>query len=160
MGPSSYPTRKLHRLKDYDYSSPGAYFVTICTKERRMILSRIAVGTTIGIPPDIVLSPLGRIVDAAVRRIPEKYPSTELHQYVIMPNHIHLLLSISSEGGPALGRILQQMKGYVTKQWGQSVWQDKYYDHVIRDENDFLVRYQYILNNPAKWSEDEYYGAP
>ena len=160
MGPSSYPTRKLHRLKDYDYSSPGAYFVTICTKERRMILYRIAVGTTIGIPPDIVLSPLGRIVDAAVRRIPEKYPSTELHQYVIMPNHIHLLLSISSEGGPGLGRILQQMKGYVTKQWGQSVWQDKYYDHVIRDENDFLVRYQYILNNPAKWSEDEYYGAP
>ena len=159
MNSSLYPTRKQHRLKNYDYSTPGAYFVTICTEDRRPTLSRI-VGRTIGHPPDIVLSSLGEIVDAAIHQIHAKYPGVELHQYVIMPNHVHLLLSISSQTGPSLGRILQQMKGFVTKHWGQTVWQDKYYDHVIRDENDFQVKYQYICDNPIKWAEDEYFDAP
>ena len=159
MSAFSYPTRKPHRLKDYDYSTPGAYFVTICTKDRRPTLSRI-IGATIARPAEVVLSPLGEIVDAAVHQIHEKYPGTELHQYVIMPNHVHLLLSITSDAGPSLSKILQQMKGFVTKQWGQTVWQDKYYDHVIRDENDFLIKYQYVRDNPIKWAQDEYCADP
>ena len=77
-----------------------------------------------------------------------------------MPNHIHILLRLSSENGPSLGRIIQQMKGHVSKQIGKPIWQEKYYDHVIRDENDFLTKYKYICDNPAKWLEDEYYHHP
>ena len=74
-----------------------------------------------------------------------------------MPNHVHLLLQLSGDAAPALGRIIQQLKGTVSKQLGTSIWQDKYYDHVIRDENDFLIKYKYISDNPSKWAEDEYY---
>ena len=157
MNSSDYPRRKPHRLKNYDYSSPGVYFVTICTKDRRPVLSQIAAGTAIGRPPEVQLSALGAVVDAAIRQIPHRYRGVELDQYVIMPNHIHLFLRMTTESSTSLGRILQQMKGYVTKQWGQAVWQEKYYDHVVRDESDFLIKYHYICNNPAKWLEDEYY---
>ena len=154
---SPFPTRKPHRLDDYDYSTPGAYFVTICTKERRPVLSHIAVGTTIGRPPEVQLSTLGHVVEDAILQIPVRYEGTVLDQYVVMPNHVHLLLQITSPGGPKLGQIIQQLKGHVTKQWGKPVWQEKFYDHVIRDESDFLIKYQYISNNPAKLAEDEYF---
>ena len=61
--------------------------------------------------------------------------------------------------GPKLGRIIQHLKGFVTKQCGQAIWQDKYYDHVVRNEADYRTKYQYILDNPAKWAEDEYYSS-
>ena len=77
--------------------------------------------------------------------------------YVIMPNHVHLLVRFTENCCPKLGQIIQQLKGAVTKQCGTPIWQEKYYDHVIRDEADYMTKYQYIQNNPAKWLEDEYY---
>lgn len=157
---NTLPRRKPYRLSEYDYSSIGAYFVTICTKNRIPYLSEIAVGTSIARPPEVNLKPSGKIVDAAIQQIPAHYPGVQVDQYVIMPNHIHILLQLTEADCPRLERIIQQFKGYVTKQCGKSIWQDKYYDHVIRDENDYLTKYQYIENNPAKWAEDEYYSRP
>ena len=151
------PKRKPLRLQQYDYSTPGAYFVTFCVKDRRPVLSEIRSGASIARPPEIILTQAGAILDAAICQIPAHYPSVSVEQYVIMPNHVHLLLRISGEAAPSLGRVIQQLKGAVSKQLGQSLWQDKYYDHVIRDDSDFLVKYQYICDNPAKWAEDEYY---
>lgn len=147
---------KRMRLPAFDYSSKGAYFVTICTKDRRRILSGLSAEP---IPPsaDPVLTEIGKIVDSSIARVPTQYPGVFVDYYVIMPNHVHLLLRFTEEDSPKLGRIIQQLKGFVTTQCGHTIWQMKYYDHVIRDENDYLIKAQYIENNPAKWIEDEYY---
>lgn len=122
------PKRKPNRLKSYDYSMPGAYFVTICTKERKCILWE-TVGASIARPQDVILSHPGKIVDAAIRGIPKHYPAITVDKYVIMPNHIHLLLQIHGDqnGNPVstspVSIVIQQMKGYVTKQLGCSIWQ-------------------------------------
>ena len=154
---NTLPRRKPYRLKEYDYSSVGAYFVTICTENRIPCLSEIIVGTSIARPPELHLRPYGKIVEEALLQIPERYSGVFVDHSVIMPNHIHLLLRLTGGDCPRLERIIQQFKGYVTKQCGKSIWQNKYYDHVIRDRNDYLTKAQYILNNPAKWLEDEYY---
>ena len=152
-------TRKETRLKNYDYSSCGGYFLTICTQERRNYFW-CNVGATIGRPQNVELSPCGKIAEEAINKIPQIYPSIKVDRYVIMPDHIHLLLIIcADESGrpmvaPTISRIMQQMKGAVTKQIGQSVWQKLYHDHVIRGENDYLKIWQYIQSNPAKWQDD------
>lgn len=145
----------------YDYSSEGLYFVTICAKDRRNLFSRISVGAAIGRPPKTELTACGRAVQSAVESIPMHYENTSIDHYVIMPNHIHFIIKIGNTGqptaAPTLSRIVNQFKGYVTKQTGNSIWQKGFYDHVIRDEDDYLTKANYIENNPAKWAEDELY---
>ena len=147
---------KRLRLPGYDYSTQGAYFVTICTKDRRRILSSISEDhLPFSIEPS--LTEIGKCLDLSISSIPDHYPGVYVDQYVIMPNHVHILLRFETDARAKLGRIIQQLKGFVTKQCGKAIWQDKYYDHIIRDEGDYLTRYQYIVSNPGKWAEDEYY---
>ena len=90
------PSRKRNRLKHYDYSSCGAYFITICTSDRRNYFWN-GVGATIGRPQDVDLSQYGKLVDEAINNIPSIYPALKLDHYVIMPDHIHLLLIIRAD---------------------------------------------------------------
>ena len=90
------PKRKDIRLKNYDYSSPGGYFLTLCTSERRNYFWE-NVGATIGRPQDVILSHYGNIVDEAINNIPSIYPALDVDRYVIMPDHIHLLLIIRAD---------------------------------------------------------------
>ena len=92
------PKRKQLRLPEYDYSSPGAYFVTICSHEKRCILSTITVGDGVLDVPCVRLSPYGKIVEETLREIVNTYSWLSLDRYVIMPNHIHLLLRIEDTG--------------------------------------------------------------
>ena len=91
------------------------------------------------------------------------YPLVHLDKYVIMPNHIHLILRVCApEGGrpqvaPTLSRIIQQFKGAVTKSAGSPVWQRSFHDHIIRSEADYLRIWRYVDTNPLKWEEDHYY---
>ena len=149
--------RKKIRLSEYDYSEKGAYFVTFCTKNRNAILSHITSGESPLHPPEVHLTDIGTLVESCVLQIPARYPGVNVDSYAIMPNHVHLLIRFTTENCPKLGQIVQQLKGAVTKQCGIPIWQEKYYDHVIRDETDYLTKYQYIQNNPASWLEDEYY---
>ena len=158
-----YPRKKPNRLPDFDYSQNGAYFITICTKDRQHLLSCIAVGTTIGRPPAVHLTEIGQLTETAILASPDHYPGVYVDHFVIMPNHVHMIMRLFNGDGrpmvvPTVGRILQQMKGWVTKQANQPVWQSRYYDHVIRDEYDYKVKYQYIDENPANWllRKDEY----
>jgi REP element-mobilizing transposase RayT len=158
--------RKNIRLEKYDYGRPGSYFVTICTKERHHFLwdprglSELCVGAACGRPR---LSNIGQVVDREIQKLNEIYPAIKVNKYVIMPNHVHLLLCIlSSDGGrpqaaPTLPRIVNQFKGSVTKAVGYSVWQKSYHDHIIRNDADYLRIWQYIDTNPEKWREDCYY---
>jgi len=149
-------------LPNFDYSTPGAYFITVCTKNRKCILWN-NVGASIARPHNIPLSAYGKIVNQAICNIPLHYPAVTVDNYTIMPNHIHLLLQINTDAdgrpmvAPTISTIVQQMKGIVTKQVGESIWQKLFHDHIIRGEKDYLKIWEYIENNPAKWKEDCFY---
>ncbi len=152
--------RKANRLKDYDYSQNGAYFITICTNDRKPILSKISVGVSIARPNETELTDVGIIVEKDINGIEEHYQIVFFYHYVIMPNHINLIIRIDKANGrallaPTISGIIQQFKGNITKQIGKSIWQKSFYDHIIRDEYDYFTKWQYIDDNPAKWSDDE-----
>lgn len=159
-----FETRKVLRLGQYDYGSPGAYFVTVCTKDKKCVLSRIVGGDAL-IAPHIELTRTGRIVEKYLRNIPG------IGEYVIMPNHVHMILHISASdlrqgpmwaSAPTEGCVptrVRSWKTMVTKEAGQSIWQRSYYDHVIRNEADYLRIARYIEENPAKWNKDMYFVA-
>ena len=160
------PQRKCLRLEAYDYSQPGYYFITVCTRERKQeALCSIepAVGAIINRPTRISLTPLGRIVDETIRAIPDHYPGILVDQYIIMPDHVHLILSFRNIGPDGrqiaaptpLSKIIQQMKRIASKQAGVPLWQKGFYDHVIRNDVDLANVRQYIRNNPLKWIEDK-----
>ena len=123
------------------------------------------VGAAISRPQATVqLSPAGRLVEQTIQVIPDHYPSVTVDKYVIMPNHVHAIIRIESteEGGrmisaPTLSTVIGQMKRWVSKQVGRSIWQKSFYDHVIRNEKEYLDDWSYIHNNPAKWEEDSLY---
>ncbi len=147
--------RKPNRLKNYDYSSQGAYFITICTLDRKCTLSHIVGGDAL-IAPQTNLTHFGEIAREYIESMPG------IDKYVIMPNHIHLLIAIDGPmkaSAPTISvpNLIRSFKVLVSKEIGQSIWQRSYHDHIIRDEEDYLNHLQYIENNPAKWSEDKYY---
>ena len=169
------PKRKPNRLRDYDYSRPGMYFVTVCTKDRLPMFWTMApeqeegpVGANCVRPPEgFCLSKEGWLAAAEIERWPEIYPNIRAAQYVIMPNHVHILLEICPEddgrtqfaptGSVSLSRIIQQFKGRVSKGAGHPLWQKGFYESVIRSEAHLLDVWQYIVENPRKWTDDEYY---
>ena len=155
MGP--YPVRKNNRLQCYDYASPGIYFVTICTQNRRCLLGRVVDDLE---TPLMQLSACGEIVDQAIREIPLHYPAVKLLQHCVMPNHVHLLLELQAEAqNPTLSWMVNQLKGAVSKRIGSGIWQKSFHDHVVRDEQEFQKIWEYICYNPAKWKTDGYFVA-
>lgn len=154
------PKRKINRLKKYDYSSDGAYFITICTKDKKQIFWNV--GASIARPNKILLSKYGQIVEKSIIQISEIYKGIKVDKYVVMPNHIHMLISIYNENGramhaPTISQIVQQLKGIVTKQIGYSVWQKLFHDHIVRNKNDYEKIWQYIDTNPQNWQKDCFY---
>ncbi len=161
------PIRKRNRLKNYDYSSCGAYFITVCTKDRKNILSTI-VGEGYPLPKTIVkLSLYGQITENALKDIPKHYPHIELLQYVIMPNHIHLVLRVMNEDGrgnpsPTVSSVIGWLKYRITGEInkntpGEKIFQRSFHDHVIRNHDDYLEICKYICENPIRWRFDKLY---
>ena len=157
------PTRKPMRLRDYDYSSPGAYFITVCTRGKECVLSRILVGEGLA-PPAVALTAIGRIVEEQLRLLPGRFPALSVDRYVIMPNHIHLLLTLSgdSAGGaspsPTITNMVGALKSQTSRLSGMApLWQRSYYDHVIRNGEDYRRIAEYIEANPDRWNDDEFH---
>ena len=165
------PKRKKNRLENYDYSSCGAYFITICTKDRKNMFWEKQQFDFVGedniLPSDrINLSLYGKIADKAITAMPEHYPNIDVLQYVIMPNHIHLLLFIADDGGRIIssptnkGSIITavgQMKRQISKKIGATIWQRSFHDHIIRDKSDYEKISKYMYENPIKWQYDCFY---
>ena len=157
---ANLPVRKNIRLKEYDYSQTGCYFITMCIKQRHEVLWDPAnVGARIARP---LLSNIGDIVDKAIVNIPHIYESIKVDNHVIMPNHIHMIMTTENNHGramraPTVSTVINQTKGYITKQVGYTIWQKLFHDHIIRDENEYLKIWKYIDENPMKWQEDCYY---
>lgn len=158
---SELPNRKSPRLADYDYSSPGAYFVTICTEGKRPLLSQI-VGEGLA-PPAVRLSRFGVVADGQINAISSRFPIVRVDKYVVMPNHIHMILVIEDSGGaspsPTIPHVVGAFKSVVTRLCGCGpfLFQRSFHDHIIRGEKDYLKIWEYIDTNPAKWEEDCFY---
>ncbi|KAA3646209.1 MAG: transposase [Chloroflexi bacterium] len=170
--------RQSHRLPHYDYSQAGAYFVTVCAYNRVAILGEV-------IDESVKLSPIGEIVQNAWEEIPAHFETVELDEFVVMPNHMHGIIWIREDSSNrvgaqhaaplqktdrpnvkpgSLGAIMRSFKAAATKRINalgpdacQRVWQRGYYDHVLRDDEDLHNHRKYILDNPPKWTLDEYY---
>ena len=153
------PKRKPTRLKEYDYGTPGAYFVTICTHYRECILSNI-VGEGLCALPKNILTFIGKETEKSIQYINDNYINVKIDKYVIMPNHIHLIVILDDSGGhrdPPLQNIIGQLKSYTTNKFGSVLWQRSFHDHIIRNEKDYQKIWEYIDTNQLKWKEDCFY---
>lgn len=163
--------RKITRLREYDYRQSGAYAITICTHERRMAFGRIENG-------DMRLHPFGLIAQERWLAIPDHHMGVQLDEFIIMPNHIHGILFIEAEAPPtpeaetslrqfgkplssSLSTIIGSYKSGVTKRVSEArghrtrVWQERFYEHVIRHDRDLECQREYIDGNPSGWANDE-----
>ena len=153
------PKRKPNRLPYFDYSTPGAYFITICTANREKVFWQ-RVGADIIRPENVPLSAVGRIVEQGIQNIHSHYASVIVEKYCIMPDHIHLALSIQTDvdgrmiSAPTISTVVGSLKRWVSRQVGQAIWQKSFYDHGIRNQQDYLQIWEYIENNPVRWKED------
>ena len=173
--------RKQIRLKEYDYSQNGYYFVTICAKDRQQLFGEIVGADSLS----------ARIVRKAFIETIEKYEYVNCPIYVIMPNHIHCIIAIEKDDTPkcenmadgvradnksaptninvSLADIIREFKRRSTVEYincvkqnilpafDKQIWQRGYYEHIIRNEQEYQKIYEYIENNPLKWDEDQYY---
>lgn len=170
------PHRQSVRLPDYDYSQPGAYFITVVTHGRRCLFGEVLEG-------EVRLSAVGELAAECWRDIPVHFPRVELGTYVIMPNHIHGILILGDRqvsDSPRRGTIyraptqerfqkpvtgsvptiVRTYKAAVTRLVGSkigrsSLWHRNYYEHVIRDDDEHQLIHEYIETNPLTWSSDQ-----
>jgi REP element-mobilizing transposase RayT len=153
------PKRKPTRLKEYDYSQNGAYFVTICTHNKEHLLSNI-VGEGFHPLPKNILTKIGNEIEKSIQYINDNYIGITISKYVIMPNHVHLIVFLDNSGGhgnPPLQNIIGQLKSYTTKKFGNILWQRSFHDHIIRDKEDYNKIWEYIDTNVTKWELDCFY---
>ena len=169
-----FPQRKSPRLRDYDYSQSGAYFVTICTNQRRHLFGEVDAG-------NMRCSRLGQIAADELQVILQRWPHIELDLFVVMPNHVHAILIIYdtetvgtaflpsaalSSKQPILGHVMGSYKAGVTRVARQQalieaddlIWQERFHDHIIRDEDGLNHIRNYVLYNPESWERDTFYG--
>ena len=172
---NALPKRKNLRLKDYDYASEGAYFVTFCAKNRTYVFWE-DVGANIVRPQTALpLSAIGKIVDNKIQLIETIYRGVSVDKYCIMPDHIHMLIVLTNhelehvaETGeqcsplqvaeikmtethnPTISRIVKQLKGAVTKEIGHSIWQKSFVDRIIRSQSGYDAVWEYIHHNPVQ----------
>ena len=160
------PNRKTNRLPHFDYSTPGSYFITICTKGKQCLLANIVGGGALD-APQTQLTKLGKLVETHIVS-GNRIPNVRVDKYVIMPNHIHLLLIIDENPfcGPSkapaptnalIPHFVSTLKRFCRRDAGLVLFQRSYHDHIIRNEQDYLRIWEYIENNPARWKEDCFY---
>jgi putative transposase len=152
--------RRSIRLKGYDYSSAGYYFVTICTNGRLEFFGEIVEGKT-------KLSNGGEMVERLWLDLPDRFEGVILDQFVIMPNHFHAIIILSKNLSQTLGQILGTFKSLTTLEYTKLVkekqaspfdkklWQLNFYERIIRNDNELLETQNYIINNPSQWELDK-----
>jgi len=161
-----YPERKQPRLREYDYSSPGMYFITICVKNKQHLLGKI-VGCGDFDAPKMILSEYGRILDKYIKLMNEKYAHVKVDKYVIMPNHFHLILNITDYKNGAsetaapynneTSKFVSLLKRYCDREYGENIWQSSCNDHIIRGQKDYRKIWEYIDTNVIRWEKDCFY---
>lgn len=158
----SLPKRKSLRIEGYDYDQPGAYFITICTFQRARLfgsIEELSEGARLrgakGRPDEMLRHWLGQIE--------VKYPGVAVDYFMVMPDHVHIILMLTQDGAVSIPRILEWYKTMTTNAYirevkrgafapfEKHVWQRGYYDHVIRNDEDLYLTRKYIQENPIRW---------
>ena len=198
MKKQTLPDRKIIRLAEYDYNVDGVYFITICSKSREKIFSEIKTekrsdgSDTV----NVELTEVGKTAEKYILSS-ERIDGVKIDDYVIMPNHIHIIVALECSGSKNCGtsgapsptaslcnntdefsggtsrapsptashtpanaklpRVIAAFKRLCNKETGYNVFQRSYMEHIIRDFDDYVVRKNYITNNPIRWIEDKYY---
>lgn len=160
-----YGTRKTTRVPGFDYRQPGPYFVTICTQNRQLLFGWAQYD-------GVQRSAAGHMVADVWRTAPDVFPGVELDAFVVMPNHVHAILTLGTgtiERNPTLGDVMkwfktlttvEYVKGVMTRGWPRfhdRLWQHRSYDHIIRNDADLDRVRAYIEVNPWKWDRDNLY---
>ena len=155
------PKRKRLRLQNFDYSTSGAYFITICTKDRENLFGPVGADSI-----------SARMIEKTFLEIIDKYNGVDSPIYVVMPNHFHAIITIlraDMESAPTLSEIVQSFKRYSTIEYtkmvkegilppfNKQIWQRSFYDHVIRNQHDYENIVKYIYENPMRWEYDQLY---
>jgi putative transposase len=171
---SNNRSRRSIRLKGYDYSADGAYFITICVGNRECLLGEINDG-------QMIINEYGSIVRDVWEDLPDRVSDIDLDEYIIMPNHFHAIILINKSPESTeihkdldiddikarrkmiLPKVVGRFKMLAAKAINQSreiegsFWQRNYYERVIRSEEDCQIVRQYIINNPVQWEMDEHH---
>lgn len=153
------PKRKNIRLVNFDYSSRGYYFLTVVTRHRLELFGQIDNG-------QMMMNDAGRMVEDCYEMIAEEFPDVECMDQAVMPNHFHCLLRLTDKGVTHVAAVMRWWKSITTNRYihgvkeqgwppfAQSLWQGRYYDHIIRDQRDFDMIRNYIQENPQRWDKD------
>ena len=160
------PKRKPNRLPDFDYSTPGASFITICVQDKKCLLGHIVGGGALD-APQMYLNTIGRIVEKNIFS-GNLIPGVFVDKFVVMSNHIHMILFVNedlSNGMPkapsptnaVIPHFVSVFKRFCHRDIGEQIFQRSYHDHIIRGEADYLKIWEYIESNPAKWKKDCFY---
>ncbi len=161
---NNLPVRKNLRLNNYDYSRNGCYFITICVTDRCEMLGRTDVGAA-SCRPRILLSDYGNIVLKWIPNISVKYSDVTIDNYIIMPNHVYMIISIEhgrQNAAPTASESIGTIMGYFKYQTTKEInipgfWQRSYHDHIIRNHDEYKKIFNYINENPERWAEDRYF---
>ena len=151
------PERKHNRIEDHDYSTPGAYFITVCTANREKIFWN-SVGADMIRPQNMPLSPVGKIVEQGILQMADHYENVTVDKYCVMPDHVHLILRIETDidgrmiSAPTVSTVVGSLKRWISRQVGKPIWQKSFYDHAIRNQQDYDEIWEYIENNPIKYA--------
>ena len=181
--------RKNIKLQGYDYSQAGYYFLTICINGRHKMSGKVvgnarrANSVRDGVPqsgpgvPYVELNEIGKMIKQHIDKMSVVYSSIKVDKYIIMPNHIHMIIAIENSNitktngtssrtefaqcafpiKSILAKIINAFKSLTSRQFGESIWQRSYHDHIIRNETEYNKIWQYMDENPARWKEDKYY---
>ncbi len=161
---TDYTKRKPTRLKNYDYSSTGTYFVTVCTQNRINYFSDIVISNA-SEPATVRLTRFGKIAEEQIKAINFKYVDVDIENYVIMPNHIHMIISTfydnEKDNNISVTDVVRIFKSLTTRlcKVGPVIFQRSFYDHIIRNDTDYSRILNYINNNPSRWEEDSLYNS-
>ena len=151
----TYYARKSTRIPNYDYSSCNYYFITICTHNRKCIF---------GTPEQ--LNDIGKTVNKHILQIEAHYQNVIVEKYVVMPNHIHIILALQEmKDSPNINQIVGQFKSGVSREIHKlipemEVWQRSFHDHIIRSQKSYEKIWLYIENNPVNWNKDCFFVDP
>lgn len=150
--------RKNLRLPHFDYAQYGCYFVTICTKNHKMVFGDVVNG-------NMLLNHFGKILKETLLSLLSEYPNSEMPEFIIMPNHFHFIWF--NRDNVNLSVVVKKIKGRMTflyreyhKKYNwhyEPLWQRGFYEHIIRNDNDYIRIAEYIANNPIKWHLDRFY---
>lgn len=134
------------RLKEYNYTEEGMYFITICIKNRENLLGEI-------VEDKMQLNRIGKIIEKELLNMQIKFQQANVNIYQIMPNHIHFILEIKRKDKIIIGNMIRYFKGRSSSKT-KIYWQRNYYEHIIRNENEYYTICEYITNNPFNWNKD------